>query len=335
MPDATDACPRGVSGWTSSPELDSDGDGCRDADEDNDDDNDSIADDIDLCPQGVVGWVSIQAEDRDRDGCRDADEDDDVDGDGVLNEDDDCAAGFLGWSSNLDTDFDADGCRDLDEDNDDDNDLSPDNLDCEPRNPAAFPGNPEVCDGIDNDCLNGPDDGLTQTWYRDMDMDGFGDPTLFQEACEQPDGYVLDNGDCDDNDMNVNPNSGCVLDRNGDYEGVVTLSAQSFAGSDTCIGMLVGNIQIDRDPQIQGTTSCTFQGQLAFAGVQSAVVEGNIIADPDVEGMANFSGGVDFSGPWTGQFIGPNEFEGFSSGNVEVMGFPVSYTIEFNGVRTP
>src|SRR5262249_35037718 len=28
-------------------------------------------------------------------------------------------------------------------------------LDCDDLNPARFPGNPEICDGIDNDCANG------------------------------------------------------------------------------------------------------------------------------------------------------------------------------------
>jgi hypothetical protein len=43
------------------------------------------------------------------------------------------------------------------------------------------------------------------TWYRDADGDGHGDPEVVQDACEQPDGYVPEAGDCDDDDPTVHP----------------------------------------------------------------------------------------------------------------------------------
>jgi hypothetical protein len=42
-------------------------------------------------------------------------------------------------------------------------------------------------------------------WYRDSDIDGFGDPTIDMTACDQPAGYVSDNTDCDDTSGAVNP----------------------------------------------------------------------------------------------------------------------------------
>lgn len=46
-----------------------------------------------------------------------------------------------------------------------------------------------------------------QTWYQDLDNDGFGNPNQTLSSCTQPNGYVSDNTDCDDNNVNVNPNA--------------------------------------------------------------------------------------------------------------------------------
>jgi len=43
------------------------------------------------------------------------------------------------------------------------------------------------------------------TWYQDADADGFGDQSSIITSCDQPDGYVSDDNDCDDSDENINP----------------------------------------------------------------------------------------------------------------------------------
>lgn len=92
--------------------------------------------------------------------------------------------------------------------------------DCDDAIAEINPGADEVCgDGIDNDCKDGPDDGGAidaLKWHRDMDNDTFGDPDVSQRACLQPDGWVSDDTDCDDDDIRENPNSTWYPDGDGD-----------------------------------------------------------------------------------------------------------------------
>ncbi len=72
--------------------------------------------------------------------------------------------------------------------------------DCDDQDAAVNPAAAEICDDIDNNCDDSIDEGVTSTFYADADGDGFGDEESTTEACEAPDGYVTDAGDCaDDN----------------------------------------------------------------------------------------------------------------------------------------
>jgi len=81
------------------------------------------------------------------------------------------------------------------------------NIDCDDTNANINPAATEVCDTVDNNCDGAIDENVKTTYYLDSDSDNYGDSSQFTLACSAPDGYVLDNTDCvDDNDA-VNPNA--------------------------------------------------------------------------------------------------------------------------------
>ncbi len=80
--------------------------------------------------------------------------------------------------------------------------------DCDDTAPNVFTGATEWCNTIDDDCdgeVDEPDAADAQTWYLDVDQDGYGTSLSSVLACDQPDGHVLDATDCNDSDPNVNP----------------------------------------------------------------------------------------------------------------------------------
>lgn len=134
--------------------------------------------------------------------CNDIDDDCDGEVDGPD------ASGQLPWY----VDADADGfgnsftlrlaCGDLTSEG-----FSRTGGDCYDNQAWNYPGGTELCDGLDNDCDDVADDGLTNTWYQDLDGDGFGDPNASGEFCAEGEleGYSLDDDDCDDSSSTTYP----------------------------------------------------------------------------------------------------------------------------------
>ncbi len=89
------------------------------------------------------------------------------------------------------------------------------NLDCDDSNSLVNPDSPEVCDNLDNDCNTLVDDGLPQfQFYLDADQDTFGNPDSIIQTCvfQAPDGYVMNNDDCDDSNAEINPDAIEIID---------------------------------------------------------------------------------------------------------------------------
>ena len=83
-----------------------------------------------------------------------------------------------------------------------------DSSDCDDGESSVHPGADEYCNGLDDDCDGDTDedDALdADTWYADVDGDGFGDAASSTVACAAPSGSVADGTDCDDGESSIHP----------------------------------------------------------------------------------------------------------------------------------
>ncbi len=81
-------------------------------------------------------------------------------------------------------------------------------VECDDAHATAYPGAPELCDGVDNNCDGTVDEASATdaaTFYADADHDGYGDLSTTEAGCSAPAGYVADSTDCDDTLATVYP----------------------------------------------------------------------------------------------------------------------------------
>ncbi|PKN46165.1 MAG: hypothetical protein CVU59_06900, partial [Deltaproteobacteria bacterium HGW-Deltaproteobacteria-17] len=111
---------------------------------------------------------------------------------------------------------------------------------------------PELCDGLDNDCVGGIDNGVTTNYYPDLDGDNYGDASAAPvAACSPPTNHVTDHTDCDDGDDAIHP--GAAERCNGLDDNCNTAVDEDFALGVQCGSTDVGECAF-------GSTVCTADG---------------------------------------------------------------------------
>jgi len=83
--------------------------------------------------------------------------------------------------------------------------YSSNNLDCNDSDAGIQPAASEICNLIDENCNGQIDEGVELAFYADNDNDNYGNPGVFIMACTQPNGFVLNSSDCNDNNAGFNP----------------------------------------------------------------------------------------------------------------------------------
>ena len=203
-----------------------------------------------------------------------------------------------------------------------------DNSDCDDGRNDVFPGAPELCDGVDNNCAGGIDES-PPTWYADADSDGFGDPASTLRDCVQPGGYVGNDDDCDDSSDLTFPGADEICD-NEDND-CDTVADNNPVGAPTWY--------IDTDADGFGTNDQTLRACNQPGGYAATNTDCNGTVATIYPGAPETCNGVDDDCDGTADdnptdgltYYADTDDDGFGdpTSSIEACALPVGYTTDF------
>jgi uncharacterized protein (TIGR03382 family) len=176
---------------------------------------------------------------------------------------------------------------------DDDGDGAPADVDCDDHDPRRFPGNRETCDGVDNDCQGGVDEGLVRSCGTDVGECETGTETCSAGAwgaCRGAIDPVTESCDALDNDCDGAADEDQVCEREeamlgpGIYGATLESDVDGDGRADACARTASGFSCLASsghgfDHAMVGTMSMGAAGVLASARIRMADVDGDGRAD--------------------------------------------------------
>lgn len=118
--------------------------------------------------------------------------------------------------------------------------------------------------------LCGVDKTPAPTWYKDADGDGIGIASDVIIACEQPAGYVAEDGDCNDADPDVYPGAPKLPDgKDNDCDGIVDKSDQTIT-----FAPISNSLVSDKTIELEAESTSGLN--ITFTAVGPVTIEGSV-----------------------------------------------------------
>lgn len=113
--------------------------------------------------------------------------------------------------------------------------------DCDDSDPLIYPQATEICNERDDNCNGEIDEGAGVDWYFDFDEDGYGAEFL-ENSCDSIPNATQFDGDCDDEDPLVHPNSLERIDgKDSNCDGATDWLVQIYVAVDDAGELCINN----------------------------------------------------------------------------------------------